>query len=87
MRRIAPLPAETALSHSTLMKNVSLRAVLRGIHLVFGIPIVGYAYSPFERLPEYAPVVRYVAFPAIFVSGLWMWKGAALRRLFASRPA
>lgn len=69
------------------MKDSTRHALLRWIHLVFGIPIIGYAYSPFEHLPDYAPVVRYVAFPMIFLSGLWMWKGAALRRIFGKTHA
>lgn len=59
------------------------RSILRWIHLVFGIPIVGYIYSPFEEIPNYAPVVRYVAVPAILLSGLWLWKGPLVRRLLS----
>jgi hypothetical protein len=57
------------------------RSVLRWIHLVFSIPVIGYVYSPFEELPNYAPVVRNVAVPLIVLTGLWMWKGHAVRRL------
>lgn len=68
------------------MSNSTSRAVLRWIHIVFSIPIVGYVYSPFEELPNYAPVVRFVAIPALVLTGLWMWKGHTLRRL-VSKPA
>ena len=51
------------------------RSVLRWIHLIFAIPIIGYIYSPFAELPNYAPVVRYIAFPVILLSGLWMYAG------------
>jgi hypothetical protein len=57
------------------------RSILRWIHIVFGIPIIGYICSPFKELPNYAPVVRYVAIPVIVLTGLWMWKGHVLRRL------
>ena len=63
------------------MKETTKRSIFRWIHLVFAIPIIGYIYSPFRELPNYAPVVRYVAFPVIGLSGLWMWKGHLLRRL------
>jgi predicted tellurium resistance membrane protein TerC len=63
------------------MKETTKRSIFRWIHLVFAIPIIGYIYSPFKELPNYAPVVRYVAFPVIALSGLWMWKGHLLRRL------
>jgi len=69
------------------MNQAMQRSILRWIHLLFSIPIIGYAYSPFEELPNYAPVVRLVAVPAIVLTGLWMWKGHALRRLISKRPA
>jgi hypothetical protein len=69
------------------MSDATKRTIVRWIHLIFAIPIVGYIYSPFKELPNYAPVVRYVAFPIIAASGLWMWKGHLLRRLFPRRSA
>jgi predicted tellurium resistance membrane protein TerC len=51
------------------------RSILRWIHLVFGIPIIGYVYSPFAELPNYAPVVRYVSIPVLILSGFWMYAG------------
>ena len=65
------------------MKQATQRAIFRWIHIIFGIPIIGYIYSPFKDLPDYAPVVRYVAFPVIALTGVWMWKGDALRRLIS----
>lgn len=59
------------------------RVIARWIHLVLAIPIIGYIYSPFEQLPDYAPVVRFVAFPVILLTGLWMWKGNWIKRLFS----
>jgi hypothetical protein len=70
-----------------MMSDATKRSILRWIHLVFAIPIAGYVYSPFKELPNYAPVVRFVSFPAIVLTGLWMWKGPAVRRLFAKRSA
>lgn len=62
------------------------RAILRWIHLVLAIPILGYVYSPFEDIPNYAPAVRFVFVPVLVVTGLWMWKGHALRRIISRRP-
>ena len=80
------------------MKGTTQRAILRGIHLFFAIPIIGYVYSPFADLPNYAPIARYVAFPVILLSGLWMYAGIifavigvavwlASYRLFGAGPA
>jgi hypothetical protein len=69
------------------MNDATHRSIQRWIHLIFSVPIVGYIYSPFAELPNYAPVVRYVAFPMIALSGLWMWKGHLLRRLLSKASA
>jgi thiosulfate reductase cytochrome b subunit len=61
------------------------RSIFRWIHLIFAIPILGYIYSPFERLPDYAPATRLVFFPAMVLSGLWMWKGHVVRRLISKK--
>jgi hypothetical protein len=60
--------------------------IFRTIHLVLAIPIFGYIYSPFAVLPSYAPMTRFVFFPLMVLTGLWMWKGHWVRRLFARRP-
>ena len=70
-----------------IMKDATKRAIVRSIHLVFSIPILGYIYSPFEELPKYAPRVRFVVVPVMLLSGLWMWKGHVLRRLLSKRSA
>jgi len=65
-----------------IMKDATIRSIVRTVHLVFSIPIIGYIYSPFEVIPDYAPATRFVFFPVMLLSGLWMWKGHVLRRLF-----
>jgi hypothetical protein len=68
---------------SNIVNPAIQRSILRWIHLLFAIPIIGYVYSPFEDIPNYAPVVRFVALPAIVLTGFWMWQGHALRRLIS----
>ena len=63
------------------------RSILRWIHIVFAIPIIGYIYSPFEEIPNYAPMTRFFFVPVLVVTGLWMWKGHVLRRLVAKSSA
>ena len=62
------------------------RTLFRWIHIVMAIPILGYIYSPFDRLPDYAFKTRFVFVPAMVLSGLWMWKGHVVRRLISKRP-
>jgi hypothetical protein len=63
------------------------RLILRWIHIILAIPIYGYIYSPFEKLPQYARPTRFVFFPLMVLTGLLMWKGHLLRRLVSKRPA
>ena len=69
------------------MSIATQRSIVRWIHIVLGIPILGYIYSPFDQIPNYAHVTRFVFVPAIVLSGLWMWKGHLVRRLFSKRSA
>ena len=61
------------------------RWICRSVHLLFSIPILGYIYSPFDKLPDYAFRTRYLFVPVMIVSGLWMWKGHLVLRLFSRR--
>jgi hypothetical protein len=58
-----------------MISNKTKRSILRWIHLIFGIPILGYIYSPFEEIPQYAPAVRFVFVPVMVLSGFWMYSG------------
>jgi len=69
------------------MKDTTQRSIVRSVHLILGIPIIGYIYSPFDVIPDYAPATRFVFLPAMVLTGLWMWKGHAVRRLISKRPA
>jgi hypothetical protein len=70
-----------------MLKEATKRSIFRWIHIVFAVPILGYIYSPFEKLPDYAFKTRFVFVSAMVLSGLWMWKGHVVRRLFSRRPA
>ena len=63
------------------------RTIFRWVHIVFAIPIVGYIYSPFEKLPDYAGPTRFVFLPVMVLTGLWMWKGHVVRRLLSKTSA
>ena len=68
------------------MISASVRRIIyRWVHIILAIPVIGYVYTPFEQLPNYAPVVRYIAIPVLGLTGLWMWKGHWVRRLFTGK--
>lgn len=63
------------------------RTILRWIHILFGLPILGYIYGPPEEVQQYLPMYRYIFVPILGLSGLWMWKGHLVTRLFSRRSA
>ena len=67
--------------------SITQRTIFRTIHIIVSIPIYGYIYSPFDRLPQYARPTRFVFFPVMVLTGLWMWKGHVVRRLLSKRTA
>ena len=67
------------------MKDATKRSIVRWIHLVCAIPIIGYIYSSFEVIPDYALATRFVFLPAMLLSGLWMWKGHVLRGVISKK--
>ena len=57
------------------MTQRAKRSILRWTHLILSIPILGYIYSPFAELPNYAAVTRFVFAPVIILAGYWMYAG------------
>ncbi len=69
------------------MKEATKRWIFRWVHIICGIPILGYIYDSPSDTHNYAPSVRYVFLPVLLLSGLWMWKGHVVRRLISRRSA
>lgn len=62
------------------MKTATTRSILRWLHIVLSIPILGYIYGPVASIPAASLATRYVFLPFVILSGLWMWKGHWIRR-------
>jgi hypothetical protein len=75
-----------SLNQAPNMKDTTKRSILRWIHIIFVLPIAGYIYGPPSETVQYLPYFRFVYFPVVMLSGLWMWKGHVIRRLFSSGP-
>jgi hypothetical protein len=58
------------------MNDTTKRSILRWIHLVFIIPILGYIYGEASEVQQYASAVRFIFVPVIVLSGFWMYSGA-----------
>lgn len=62
------------------LKAPTERKIIRWLHIIMSIPIIGYIYGPVATIPEAVNAVRFVLFPMVVLSGLWMWKGQWLKR-------
>lgn len=58
-----------------MISRAATRSILRWVHLVLAIPILGYIYSPFEEIPNYASITRFVFVPIAMLAGYWMYAG------------
>lgn len=67
------------------MKASSERKLMRWIHILLSIPIIGYVYGPVAEIPEALVVVRFFLVLIIIVSGFWMWKGSALEKFVSGK--
>ncbi len=57
------------------MREATKRSILRWIHLVVTIPILGYIYQSPAETQQYASAVRYIFAPVLILSGYWMFSG------------
>ena len=58
-----------------MISNATRRTILRAIHLIFTIPILGYVYEPASEVQQYAGAVRFIFVPVMILSGYWMYAG------------
>ena len=58
-----------------MISNATKRTILRSIHLILSIPILGYIYEPPSEVQQYAGAVRFVFVPVMILSGYWMYAG------------
>jgi hypothetical protein len=59
-----------------MISKGTLRTIVRWIHLVLAIPILGYIYAPPAEAQQYAPATRFVFVPLIILAGYWMYAGS-----------
>jgi thiosulfate reductase cytochrome b subunit len=62
------------------MKAATERKVIRWLHLLASIPILGFIYGPVANIPRAAFAVRFILMPLVLLSGLWLWKGHVIRK-------
>jgi hypothetical protein len=70
------------------MKAKKQRGILRVVHLVLSGMLGVYIYAPPEETGDLRLICQLVLFPALLVTGLWMWQQARVNRwLRRGKPA
>lgn len=64
------------------MTAANLRKALRWFHILGGLVLGTYLYSPWGTDPIFTTITLFVVTPAMVISGVWMWKQGAISRLF-----
>ncbi|MCF6404865.1 hypothetical protein L3C95_18340 [Chitinophaga filiformis] len=67
------------------MKASTERKIIRWLHILLSIPILGYIYGPVSTMPAAANAVRFVFLPVVVLSGFFMWKRHWFRRKSVNR--
>lgn len=62
------------------MKASTERKIIRWFHILASIPLIGFIYGPVSSIPQAVLALKWVIFPLIVLSGLWLWKGQSLKR-------
>jgi thiosulfate reductase cytochrome b subunit len=69
------------------MKASTQRKIWRWIHIILSIPIIGFVYGPVATIPQATFAVRWIFFPIVVISGLWMWKGHVVKRWLKTKQS
>ena len=59
------------------MKSSTKRVILRIVHLVAVIPVLGYVYQPVAEAEQYQRFTQWVFIPVAILAGYWMYMGFA----------
>ena len=59
-----------------------VRSILRWMHIILGLVIMCYIYSPFHEYKIFQIVVKFVVIPIITFSGIWLWKFKEFNKIF-----
>lgn len=65
-----------------MLTESRIRVIFRWTHIVLGLVIMGYVYSPFGANPLFQIMMKFLVIPTITLTGLWMWKFKAFNKFF-----
>jgi hypothetical protein len=62
------------------MKASTERKIIRWLHIVIAIPLIRHLYGPPFTGEAQLFFLRWVMFPILILSGLWLWKGHLVKK-------
>lgn len=62
------------------MKGATERKIIRWVHILLSIPVLGYIYGPVATLTYPALATKFIFLPIIVLSGFWLWKGHWIKK-------
>ena len=67
------------------LTQAQLRVTLRWAHIIIGLILLCYVYSPLGRNVIFQIFVKFILIPLLVVSGIWLWKFGVFNKLFKFR--
>lgn len=65
----------------------AIRKFSRWLHIVIAGYQLIYIYTPLHNWQYALPIVQWVTFPLLFLSGLWLWKGQKIWHYHSAKKA
>ncbi len=62
-----------------------VRLILRYSHLVLGLDILCYIYSPFSKYLYFRLFTQVIVVPIVVFTGFWLWKFNGFNKFFGIR--
>lgn len=59
-----------------------LRIILKWAHVILGLILMCYVYSPLSGNPTFQIAVKFFVVPVIAFTGFWMWKFKSFNKFF-----
>ncbi len=69
------------------MTNKDFRKTVRYLHVVVGVMLILFVYSPLSEVGWYALVVQALAIPLVSLSGIALWQQPQLSAWRRRRPS
>ena len=62
------------------LKAKKVRIAIRWMHIVLGLVVMCYIYSPFHENESFQIVMKFVIIPVITITGIWIWQFRAVNK-------